>query len=415
MKFSTDENITDKINDWLLKNKQHFDACVKGDYDKSVLGWWDIQDYANDKIVNEMIELAGEIRKDCDVLLLCGVGGSNGAARSVIEYFKSEINIEVRYIGNNLSAKYITSMLSNLEGKKVYANVIAKDFHTLEPGITFRLLRDFYNKRGENPSDYIVLTGTINSRLHEVAKVNGYNFLEFPKEIGGRFSGISAVGLFPLAVCGLNIKELVLGAASMREKILSSNMYESDMAKYVATRHIMVNNGFKIENLCCFEPELSYLSKWWLQLFGESEGKCESALLPYACNYSEDLHAIGQYIQDGRKDIFETFLKCMSTVDFKIRPDTEMIKPSDEFEYLDNKNFSELNLAVFEGTKSAHQKGGVPVIVLDFGEITMFTFGEIFYFFFISCFFSCLASGVNPFDQPGVEAYKKDMYAILKK
>lgn len=403
-----------EIHNWLLNHEKQYHTCIKGDYDKSVLGWWDLKDYADDITLGKIQTLAEKVRKDCDVFLLCGVGGSNGSARSVIEYFKKEIDVEVRYIGNNLSARYLKNALSNLENKRVYANVIAKDFRTLEPGITFRLLREFFESRGEKPNEKIILTGTIGSRLEQIATKYQYKFLEFPQRIGGRYTAISSVGLFPLAVCGIDIREIVTGATQMRQEILKSNLYECVVAKYVATRQIMIQKGYKIENLCHFEPELYYFSRWWLQLFGESEGKNESALLPYSCNYSEDLHAIGQYIQEGRKDIFETFLNGISDCDFTIEADATMVSPRDDFQYLDGKAFSMLNKAVFEGTKTAHEEGGIPVGVLEFGTITPRAFGELFYYFMFACFFSCLASGVNPFDQPGVESYKKSMYSHLK-
>ena len=404
----------DEIEKFFASNIDNFHAVQKGQFDKNVMGWFDVEMYASQSHIDEIEKLALKIKEKADVFLLCGVGGSNRGAQSVIEYFREKSNIEIRYIGNNLSARYLQKTLKGLDGKRVYANVIAKDFRTLEPGICFRMLRKFFKERGENPAEKIVLTGSVGTSFEQIAKNYGYDFLEFPKEMGGRYSVLSAVGLFPMAVMGIDINKVVQGAKKMKNIVTSTDIKSNISAKYVACRQILSKKGFGVENLCYFEPELDYFARWWLQLFGESEGKFDGAILPYTCNFSEDLHAIGQYIQEGKKNIFETFLQGISSADFVIEKDDFFTNPADGFEYLDGKNFSILNNAVFHGSKKAHEDAGIPVGTLDFGNLTEEIFGELFYFFMFSCYFSCMASNVNPFDQNGVEDYKKNMYSILK-
>ena len=393
---------------------------------KAVKAWQDLQDpqqeadvkgwmqpMAQDGAYYDMMAKADEIRKSADAFVLVGVGGSNQAARAVIKALQRPGTPEIIYAGNTLSAPALQKVLRQLNDKRsIYINVIAKNFETLEPGSHFRVLRKYLERRytKEGAAQRIILTGTYGSRLEEIAKENGYTFLEFPVPVGGRYSVLTPVGLFPMAVAGIDIPLLLQGALQMKELLQGD---DHPAIQYAALRQTLYRQKFDIEVLASFEPQLEYYAKWWVQLFGESEGKEKQGVFPTAVNYSEDLHSLGQYMQDGRRNLMETFLSVGEPDgSVVVEPDPDF---GDRFDYLDNMDFLEINRAAEAATIRAHFEGGVPCFRLLLPRLDEFSFGQIFYFFMIACAISGKTAGINPFDQEGVEAYKRSMFRMLGK
>lgn len=379
---------------------------------EQVLGWRTLETSAVQ--LDIMREKAEEIRRDADVFVIVGVGGSNQAARAMIEALQDREGPEIIYLGNTLSPYYISHVLKRMEGKSVYIDVIAKNFETLEPGSHFRILRQWMKERytKEEMAKRIVVTGTYGSRLEEIAKENGYLFLPFPGPVGGRYSAFTPVGLFPIMVAGLDADAYLDGVQSAMDDC-REHPDTCPATGYAAARNLLYKKGYDIEMLVSFEPQYAYMAKWWVQLFGESEGKDKLGIFPTAAIYSEDLHSIGQYMQDGRRNLIETFV---SVADLKasvvIQPDPEF---GDRFDYLDGMDFDQINKAAEGATWEAHASGGVPCIRLQVDEISEKTFGELYYYFMMACAVSGTLMGVNPFDQEGVEEYKRSMFAALGK
>ena len=375
------------------------------------LGWLDVMEWANPEALDKLLKKAKEIRESADIFVLIGVGGSNQAARAVIHAISDLNGTEVLYTGNSLSPDCMRKLLKQIHGKSVYINVIAKNFETLEPGICFRTLRTYLEAQyGDSAAERIIITGTKNSSLHQMAKENSYTFLTFPENIGGRFSAISDVGLFPMAVAGVDIQSLVAGAQDMR-KLCKLDSGKNIALRYACARNLLHQKGYAMDMLSFFEPRLRYISKWWIQLFAESEGKDGKALYPISSEYAEDLHSVGQFVQDGTPILFETFL----TVD---HPGEDIpvaqSRLEDGFAYLDGKHFSELNKAAETATIEAHSQR-LPCLRISFPQIDAYYLGQLFYFFEFSCYLSAAILGVNPFDQPGVESYKAVMFDKLGK
>lgn len=379
---------------------------------KKVLGWLHMESAAMQ--VELIKKKADEVRKNADVFVLAGVGGSNQAARAVIEALKEKDGPEILYMGNTLSPHYINQILGRLKGKSVYINVIAKNFETLEPGSHFRILRNYMEKiyTKEEMADRVILTGTYGSRMESIAKENGYTFLSFPEAIGGRYSAFSPVGLFPMAAAGLDLDKYLHGVA-LAEVYCMEHTGINPAIQYAAARNLLYENNFSTEMLTTFEPQFSYFAKWWVQLFGESEGKDKKGIFPTSSVYSEDLHSIGQYMQDGRRNIIETFIKIRnSTASVMVNEDRQF---GDGFDYLENMDFAEINKVAEKATIEAHARGGVPCIEFEAEEISEETFGSLYYIFMLSCAISGLLMGINPFDQEGVEEYKRSMFKDLGK
>ena len=387
------------------------ELLTKVDTDQ-VLGWRNLELSA---VQLELIKRkAEEIRQDADVFVIVGVGGSNQAARAMIEALKDGEGPEIVYLGNTLSPCYISQTLKHMEGKSVYIDVIAKNFETLEPGSHFRILRQWMKDRytKEEMAKRIIVTGTVGSRLEEIASENGYLFLQFPVPVGGRYSAFTPVGLFPMAVAGLDVDAFLAGVQQAIDDCLE-HPADNPATGYAAARNLLYGKGYDIEMLVSFEPQLAFLTKWWVQLFGESEGKDKKGIFPAAAIYSEDLHSIGQYMQDGRRNLLETFISVENPkASALILPDPAF---GDRFDYLEGMDFDQVNKAAEAATWNAHADGGVPCIGLRVDEISEETFGEMFYYFMIACAVSGMLMGVNPFDQEGVEEYKRSMFAALGK
>ena len=376
------------------------------------LGWFHTQEWACERQVAALKELASKIREEADVFVLVGVGGSNNAARSVIKALQTDQKTEILYAGNTLSPYGLKQMLQKLEGKSVYVDCIAKNFETLEPGASFRILRKFlYEKYGKEAGKRIIATGSRGSSLEQICEQHGYTFLEFPENVGGRFSAITSVGLLPMAVAGIDIQKLVKGAADMEKQLLLDGSNGNIAWQYACLRNMYYKKGYSLELLTGFEPQFRWFYKWWVQLFGESEGKENKGIFPVSAEFCEELHAVGQYIQDGAPLMFETFLDVQEQ-NASLFAEKDQVE--DSFDYLNGKDFWEMNKASFYATVKAH-KEKLPCLILEVGRMDEYHFGQLFYFFMFACYVSARILGVNPFDQPGVEAYKKWMFEALGK
>lgn len=375
-------------------------------------GWMNVDDWAGESWLDRYEALAQQVRREADTLVVIGIGGSNQAARAVVDAIGEKGGTKIVWAGNSISAYEMNAVLDSIRGMRVSINVIAKNFETLEPGIGFRALRAFLKEQyGGDYARHVICTGTEGSHLHELCKEHGYMFLPFPNKIGGRYTAMSPIGLFPMAVAGMDIRAMAQGARHMCQRLYSEPAQTNVALRYAVIRNLLYQKGYRMEMLSFFEPRLFRFAKWWMQLFGESEGKDNLGLYPLFGNFSEDLHSIGQFLQDGTPVIFETFLDVRhSGASLKLHGDDV----DDRFDYLDGKDFDEINRAAYEATLQAHS-GRFPCLELEVERIDEKTFGQLFYFFEFVCYLSAKILGVNPFNQPGVEAYKNNMLAALGK
>lgn len=379
---------------------------------KDSLGWLDTGQWAGEDTLERLERLAAAIRKDADVFVLIGVGGSNNAARAVVEALRQEGSPEIIYAGNTLSPYTLNQMLNKLKGRSVYINCIAKNFETLEPGASFRILRQYlYQIYGDDATKRIIATGTPGSPLEKLCLDYGYTFLEFPENIGGRYTAMTNVGLLPMAVAGIDIRALVCGAHDMQQELRSGNANDNMAYRYGCLRYLYYGEGYRMEMLSSFEPQFRFFYKWWVQLFAESEGKENKGIFPVTGEFSEELHSVGQFIQDGAPVLFETFLDVREQYASLI---VEPTQQADAFDYLNHKDFWEINKAAYQATVAAHSQK-LPCMTLCLDRMDAYHFGQMFYFFQFACYLSCKLLGVDPFDQPGVEAYKKWMFEALGK
>lgn len=361
----------------------------------------------------EIREKAAEIRERADLFVLVGVGGSNQAARAMEKALSKPDAPRFLYAGNTLSADSLRRIAAELESGNVYVNVIAKNFATLEPGSHHRVIRTALARRynAQEMAERFILTGTAGSLFESIAVKNGNLFLQFPVPVGGRFSAFTPVGLFPMAVAGLDVDELLRGVGDMAETMRGGGEAASAAAAYAVLRNLLLQKGYAVELFSVFEPRLAWFGKWWLQLFGESEGKIGKGLFPACAEYSEDLHAIGQYVQEGKRILIESFLSVGNSQASLIIPSDE----NDEFGYLNGVDFDAVNKAAESATIAAHDAGGVPCFRFAIDTIDEYHFGQLFYFYMTACTMSALFLGVNPFDQEGVEQYKARMFKLLGK
>lgn len=376
-------------------------------------GWLDLDKWAGEDTIAKIEEIAANVQANSDAFVLIGVGGSNNAARSVIKALADGSKVEIIYAGNTLSAHALNKMLKRLEGKDYVIDCIAKNFETLEPGSSFRVLREAMAMKysPEEAAKRTICTGTFGSSLEELCEAEGYTFVPFPTDIGGRYSAFSYVGLLPMAVAGIDIRALVQGGRDMAKQLHDVGAEDNLALKYAALRNLYNQKGYQLEMLASFEPQFAWFFKWWIQLFGESEGKDGKGLFPVAGEYSEELHAVGQYLQDGAPLMFETFLDVKE-------PNSSLIihhdGKKDYFDYLDGKDFFEINKAAFNATLTAHSQK-MPCLIFELDALDAYHFGQLFYFFQFACYLSGEILGINPFNQPGVEAYKGWMFKALGK
>lgn len=386
-------------------------AQVGEDRYRESLGWLHVDEWAGEEKLLELEKHARRVREHGDVLVVIGIGGSNQAARAVIEAL-SKRQMTILYAGNNISSEYMKGILEQLEGKSVYINVIAKNYETLEPGISFRILRQYLKQRyGAEYNSRVFATGTRGSSLHELCRLHGYTFLEFPTNIGGRYSGLCNVGLFPAAVSGVDIRAMVSGAETMERELRNAPGEDNIAYQYAAIRYLLYQKGFRIEMLSSFEPRYQYFNSWWTQLFAESEGKDNKGLYPVTAKYSEDLHSVGQFVQEGTPILFETFLNIQNQG--PVTP-VEADEVDDGFDYLNGSSLDQISRLAFGATIKAHSER-FPCLRLNIEDISEYSFGQLFYFFEFACYLSGVMLGVNPFNQPGVENYKGYMFEALGK
>ncbi|MFN7327253.1 MAG: glucose-6-phosphate isomerase [Chitinophagales bacterium] len=385
------------------------------------LGWMDLP-VENDRAEFERIKIAAaRIREQSEVLIVIGIGGSYLGAKAALEFcghpFHNQVNRpEIYFAGTNISGSYLSHLLDLIGERDFSLNVISKSGTTTEPAIAFRILKAKleakYGKEAAKARIYAT-TDAQRGALKTMANQEGYETFVVPDNVGGRFSVLTAVGLLPIAVAGISIDALMQGAASARERYLRLPFNENDCLQYVAARNILHRKGKDIEMMINYEPRLHFVSEWWKQLFGESEGKDQKGIFTASADFTTDLHSLGQYIQDGKRHLFETLLEIE-------QPERDLRIPSTEddldgLNYLAGKSMDYVNKKAAEGTLMAHQDGGVPTLVLQLKDTSASTLGELFYFFERACAVSGYLLGVNPFDQPGVEAYKKNMFALLGK
>ena len=390
------------------------------------LGWIDLPvNYDKDEF-ERIKKAAAKIQSDSDILVVIGIGGSYLGARAAIEMLTSnfqnamendKLNVpKIFYVGNNISSTYMTELLHAIEGKDVSLNIISKSGTTTEPAIAFRILRKYLEEKygvEEARKRIYATTDKAKGALKTLADAEGYETFVVPDDVGGRFSVLTAVGLLPIAAAGINIDEMMQGAADAREAYSNPSLKENDAYKYAAVRNALYNKGKVIEVLVNYEPSLHYFNEWWKQLYGESEGKDNKGLFPAAVDFTTDLHSMGQYIQEGRRILFETVINIeKAKYEINIEEDAEDL---DGLNFLVGKTMDFVNKQAFQGTLLAHNDGGVPNMVVNVPEISAYYFGYMVYFFEKACGISGYLLGVNPFNQPGVEAYKKNMFALLGK
>ena len=381
------------------------------------LGWFTPAEAASAEELARIRSEAERVRETADLLVVVGIGGSNRGAQAAIGALGRNLRSPTRILwaGDSLSASSLQDVVAAMKGSSVVLNVIAKDFNTVEPGIAFRVLRSALRESyGADYASRVIATGSRGpGQLHELALEHGYRFLDFPADIGGRFSVLSAVGLLPMAVAGVDIGALLAGARDVEAALKRAEPADNPAVRYAAVRNLLGSRGFGIESLVFFEPDLLPFARWWTQLFAETEGKTPDAVFPTWFSYSEDLHAVGQYVQQGPRRIAETYLGL-----FHSRPEF-LIEPSpsvrDGFDYLDGKPFDLLNRSVYRAALDSHAEDGVPCVEFSAPAIDERTMGELFYFFMFSAYVSAALLGVEPFTQDGVEGYKRNMYRLLGK
>lgn len=422
-KFISDEEIT--ITAKLAENAKE-ELLNKTGAGNDFLGWIDLPvNYDKDEF-ERIKKAATKIQGDSQVLLVIGIGGSYLGARAAIEClrhsFYNSVSGEVRktpeiyYVGNNISSTYINHLIEVIGDRNFSINMISKSGTTTEPAIAFRVFKKLLIEkygRAEAAKRIYATTDKERGALKNLSTEEGYETFVVPDDVGGRFSVLTAVGLLPIAVSGADITKLMEGAANQRERCLNSPFSENDSVKYAAIRNILLKKGKSIEILANYEPSLHYISEWWKQLFGESEGKDQKGIFPAAVDLTTDLHSMGQFIQDGQRTMFETVINLEQQKSEIILEEEDV--DLDGLNYLAGKSVDFINKSAMKGTLLAHTDGNVPNLMVHLPEENEYCLGQLLYFFEFACGVSGYMLGVNPFDQPGVESYKKNMFALLGK
>lgn len=390
------------------------------------LGWVDLpQDYDKEEF-DRIKNAANRIKENSDVLIVIGIGGSYLGARAAIEMlghsFRNNLTKEDRkypeiyFMGNNISSTYIMDLMDVIKDKDVSVNVISKSGTTTEPAISFRILKEYLeNKYGKEEAKKRIFATTDSKKgaLRQLAQNEGYETFVIPDDVGGRFSVLTAVGLLPIAASGVNVDEIMKGANDARVDYNNETLADNHCYQYAAVRNVLHRKGKNIELMVNYEPALHFIGEWWKQLYGESEGKDQKGIFPASVDFSTDLHSMGQYVQDGRRDLFETVFNVETPKrEATIKEDD---KDLDGLNYLSEKTIDFVNKKAFEGTVLAHVDGNVPNLVINIPKLDEYNYGYLVYFFEKACAISGYILGVNPFDQPGVEAYKRNMFALLGK
>ncbi len=390
------------------------------------LGWIDLPVHYDKEEFGRIKKAAKRIRQDSEVFIVIGIGGSYLGARAAIEFlrhsFYNSVSKDIRktpeiyFAGNNISTSYLAQLIETIGDRDFSVNIISKSGTTTEPAIAFRIFKEILeNKYGKEEAGKRIYATTDKEKgaLKNLAEEEGYESFVVPDDVGGRFSVLTAVGLLPIAVSGADIEDLMSGAQAMREFCLKDGTADNDALLYASIRNILLRKGKNVEVLANYEPSFHYVSEWWKQLYGESEGKDQKGIFPAAVDLTTDLHSMGQYIQDGARILFETVMELD-------KPASELVLKEepvdlDGLNYLSGKTIDFINKNAMKGTQLAHTDGNVPNLVIRIPEQTEFYLGELFYFFEYACGVSGYILGVNPFNQPGVESYKKNMFALLGK
>ena len=418
---------TKEINEYGKRVKEIHESLQKNkNKEDEFLGWIDLPENYDKEEFERIKESAKKIQNDSDVLLVIGIGGSYLGARAVIESLtntfynmeekKQRKTPQIIYVGNNLSPNYIHDVIELIENKDFSINVISKSGTTTEPAVAFRIFRELLEAKydlKEARSRIFVTTDKEKGALKKLAIKEKYQTFVIPDNIGGRYSVLTAVGLLPIAVAGVDIDKIMEGAREAKEKYSDTSLKYNECYKYAVARNILYGNDKNIEILVNYEPKMHYMTEWWKQLYGESEGKEGKGIFPTGAEFTTDLHSLGQYIQEGRRNLFETVIKINSSEnDMKIGLDEDDL---DGLNYLTGKSLDYINKKAMEGTIEAHVAGDVPNIVIEMERLDEKNLGKLIYFFELACAMSGKLLGVNPFNQPGVEKYKKNMFRLLEK
>ena len=385
-------------------------------------GWVDLPvNYDKDEF-ERIKKAAAKIRSDSDALIVIGIGGSYLGARAAIEFLTDSFynvtnrQLKIFFAGNSISTKYLNDLINVVKDKDFSVNVISKSGTTTEPALAFRVFRRLLTEKyGEKEAAGRIYATTDRAKgaLKELSERTGYETFVVPDDIGGRYSVLTAVGLLPIAAAGCDIDRMMEGAADMRRLCLSADFSNNPALKYAAVRNLLYENGKKIELNSNYEPSMHYIGEWWKQLFGESEGKKHKGIFPAAADFTTDLHSMGQYIQDGERLIMETVTEIREQG--KGIGIFEEAEDTDRLNYLAGKDMAFVNEMALKGTMLAHEEGGVPCMKISLKDQSEYSLGELFYFYEFACGISGYMLGINPFDQPGVESYKKNMFALLGK
>ena len=404
----------------------HKELHKRANDEKDFVGWLELPTNYDKEEFKRIKKSAKKIKKESDILVVIGIGGSYLGARAVIEALTSTFNNmltekqrkypQILYVGNNLSPNYINELIEYIGDKDFSVNVISKSGTTTEPAIAFRIFREILeNKYGieEARSRIYVTTDKEGGALKTLADNEGYEQFVIPDNVGGRYSVLTAVGLLPIATAGIDIDKLMQGAQNAQERYNDPNLKYNECYQYAVARNILYKLYKNTEILVNYEPKMHYFTEWWKQLYGESEGKDQKGIFPAGVDFTTDLHSMGQYIQEGRRNLFETVISIENPAsDITINKDEDNL---DGLNYLAGKSLDYVNKKAMEGTIKAHVSGDVPNIVVNIEKLDEENMGELIYFFEKACAMSGMILGVNPFNQPGVEEYKKNMFKLLKK
>ncbi len=384
------------------------------------LGWVDWPVQYDQKEFDRIQQVAQRVREDAEVFLVCGIGGSYLGARAAIEFIQGLYgtkSVEILYVGNTFSSTAIVQILDYIKGKSVYCNVISKSGTTTETALAFRMIRQYIEARygqAEAAHRIFATTDKTTGTLKALANAAGYETFSIPDDIGGRFSILTAVGLLPIAVAGIDIEQIMKGAQMAYQDLMDPNLQKNSAYQYAVIRRILAKQGNVAEMFVSYESHLTMLAEWWKQLFGESEGKMNKGLLPTAVNFSTDLHSMGQFVQEGSKILFETVVFIDKPLSDTIFPHSQ--EDTDQMNFLAGKSLHWVNRQAFKGTLAAHvEEGHVSNVILELPDCSALTFGYLVYFFFKACAMSVYMLDVNPFNQPGVEVYKRNMFKLLGK
>ncbi len=419
MKIVLPEFESNKISKAIDNARNQFDKLIsKQGKGNDFLGWLDLPVYCK-SIIDEIKEAAKNFSEGLDAVVVVGIGGSNLGAKAIYEGLKpkfEKLKPEILFAGNNLDEDYHYELVEYLSDKQFGIIVISKSGTTTEPAIAFRILREKLEQTAGKEiaaKRIIAITDREKGALRKLANEEGYKTFVIPDDVGGRYSVLSPVGLVPLAVAGIDIEQLCKGASDVRKALYEDKSDENIAFMYAAARNLLYEQGYKVELLVNYNTSLITFAEWWKQLFGESEGKEGKGLFPASANFTTDLHSLGQFIQEGSRILFETVISVKQTKNNLTIPKNN--DDTDGLNYIAGKKIDYVNKMAMQGTYLAHTSAGVPNIIIEIDKVDEYNFGGLIYFFELSCAISGYMLGVNPFDQPGVEAYKRNMFALLGK